>query len=373
VFAAALSAFLSHGCASDANEPGTGPEFAISSAATAMVVGTPLADLGAGHSSAQAISRRGQIAGHATDAAGGQTVLLHPQLSILPSNPTGNYGVRALSELAGGGTIAVGVDAVWTQHAGGDWSAAVPLPHIGGGGQGYGVNSSGTVVGYVHPATGPQVQVDGGHGMPTGASAAVWKASEAGALELAIVPGLPGCSSHWLQQINDAGQAVGWSACPSGRTNVSRPFVMSGGEAHALPMGPYASVAAYGISQVGHVAGMSHVGRRTTAVLLWTPAADGTYGAPQHIVDIDLNTGWATGVNSCGAIVGRRAANDDIQGFVATAQGVIDLYPIPGGEQAYVDAINDAGTVVGFSWAVTGSGRKKVAVRKATMWQVAGC
>jgi uncharacterized membrane protein len=108
-------------------------------------------------------------------------------------------------------------------------------------------------------------------------------------------------------------------------------------------------------------------------VLLWTRAGDGSYGAPVRVLDIDSNNGLVTGVNSCGAVIGRRTANSDIQGFVVSGGQVTDLYPFPGSKQAWADEINDAGTVVGYGWVVSGKGKTETATKRATAWQVGGC
>ena len=351
------------------------PRFAT--VATASVMGTFLGAFGSEQSVALAVSRGGLIGGLAHSSP----LIRHPvlfqggqQLTPLPDAPGQLTGIQGLSDLAGGGAAAVGGQFAWTRPAGGAWSEAVTLPDVGARASGWSVNASGVIAGYLPPAI--EQGASAGSGIfvtPKGAMATLWHPDGAGYSQVQV-PGLPGCLAHSIRHINDAGVAAGWSVCPSGKSEVSRPFVsISGQPAQALPLGSYGSAQAVAISQAGHVVGQARLTNRTDAVLLWTPAQDGSYGPPARILDIDSNNGIVTGVNGCGVVIGRRTANGDIQGFAATGGQVTDLYPFPGSKQAWAEEINDAGTIVGYVWVVSGKGKAQTATRRATMWQVPAC
>jgi hypothetical protein len=369
-------------CGSDpaapAAEPAIGPSLASGATATSAVMGTALGGFGTLHSEALALSRSGLIGGLAHSTS----MIRHPvlfeagqQLALLPDAPGQLTGIGGLSDLASGGTAAVGERYAWTRAPGGAWSAAVTLPDLGGGAAAHAVNASGIIAGYLRaPGGGASAANAGKFVTPTGATAALWTPDGAGGYTFAQIAGLPGCIAHSVRAINDEGVAAGWSVCASGKSYVSRPFVTGPGlTAQALPLGGFTSVQAVDISEAGHVVGQGAVGNRTDAVLLWTRAGDGSYGAPVRVLDIDSNNGLVTGVNGCGAVIGRRTANNDIQGFVVASGQVTDLYPFPGSEQAWADEINDAGLVVGYGWVVSGKGRTETATKRATAWQAAGC
>lgn len=347
---------------------------AFAATATTAVTGTFLGSFGAHHSAASAITQSGIIGGFAHDDELPRIPVIfdgNQQLSALPNAALYGAEITGLSDLSGGGTAATGHRYAWTRPAGGDWSAATPLPDLGAGSNSFSVNASGAIAGFLIP---PVIGSGGGFSTPGGAVAALWTPVGDGTWSLAQVQGLPGCTAHSLRSINDAGVAIGYSVCKSGKNYVARPFVsMSGGPAQQLPMGSHTSVEVWSLSEAGHVAGFELVNKNTLAVLLWTPMTDGSYGPPERVLDIDSNSGVVRGVNSCGTIVGIRTANGEIQGFAVRDGWVTDLDPLPGSSQAWVDEINDAGTAVGYSWITTGKGRTATSYRQATMWQVPGC
>ena len=365
-------------CGSDPAGPAV--ESSTNVAAATAVTGVDLGGIGGDNNLASAIAASGLIGGRvqAPEGSPSYSVLFEGATpTILPHHPLAINGLVALSDLDAGGTVAVSNNLAWTRPAGGEWSPATELPHLGGGQNAFSVNSSGVIAGYLQPAIGPGILIGEWFGTPTGATAALWTppATPGGPYSTILVAGLPGCSSHSLREINAAGTAVGWSVCPSGKKSPSRPFVRTAaGATVALSMGSYTSIQATGISQAGHVSGMAAVTNRTMAVLLWTPQSDGTYGAPQQVLVVDSNNGAVLGVNSCGSVLGRRTANNDIQGFLVSPDGAVtDLYPIPGGKQPVPQEINDNGIVVGWTYVVSGKGRTEVVQRKATKWLVGSC
>ncbi|MBV8818709.1 MAG: DUF3466 family protein [Acidobacteriaceae bacterium] len=178
---------------------------------------------------------------------------------------------------------------------------------------GYGVNSSGAVVG---------TRYENGQ-----AHATLWSGGSAVELSLGFATG-----------INDSGEVVGGNG---------QAFVVSGGVLRSLgtlPGGKWSS--AYGVNDSGDVVGYGDVAGGSFRGFVYLPQTGtvllGTLGG---------NNSYAMAINDAGEIVGHAMlANGNEHAFEATAGGpLVDLGTL-GGSSSYAYGINNLGAVVGYSF-----------------------
>ena len=110
------------------------------------------------------------------------------------------------------------------------------------------------------------------------------------------------------------------------------------------------ATSASGISSNGSVTGSGDTASAFSTPFLWSSAAGLT------TVTLDSSLAFGMGVNASGAVVGYQFGSDfSLRGFLNDGSGTI-LIPLLGGANNTATAINNAGTVVGYS--VTTDGKE---------------
>ncbi|HST44705.1 MAG TPA: hypothetical protein VLK29_05710, partial [Luteimonas sp.] len=160
---------------------------------------------------------------------------------------------------------------------------------------------------------------------------------------------VPGTSSVFVADLNDAGFAVGYAV--GAKDFVNRPFLWDGTSAILLPI-PEGREEGYatGINEqglvVGHASVLTKSGAQTTA-LLW----DATN--PSQVVELDGPPGTQLNpddINDAGVVVGLAATDGQFNAFQWTAADGFQDDGVPAngpGTQAYWAGVNNAGTKVG--------------------------
>jgi probable HAF family extracellular repeat protein len=177
----------------------------------------------------------------------------------------------------------------------------------------YGINSSGSIVGtsYVN-------------GQPHGE---MWNGSKSTDLGAGI----------YATAINDAGAIVGGDG---------HAFLLANGafqDLGVLPGGNWSS--AYGISNAGTVVGYGNIGNGIFRGFVLTPA-----GGMTELGTLGGNNSYATAVNSSGEVVGHASLSSGYDNAFLDAGGVMTDLGSLGGGSSYAYGINDSGIVVGYSW-----------------------
>jgi hypothetical protein len=161
-----------------------------------------------------------------------------------------------------------------------------------------------------------------------------------------------GSVSGWVWSGNSLGDMVGFATLESG-ARVSVLWGRDGAATILAPSGDYAGFTAYGISESGVVVGvaasLSTVGEEVVTderIVLWREGSFEDLGSRVH--DIDPRR-----INAVGQIIGSGAADDESDnsaGYWIDAEGTVHLLSMSGAESTAVEAINDAGWMVGSAW-----------------------
>ena len=236
------------------------------------------------------------------------------------------YSVTDLGNLGGSSTVAFGINSSgtavgWGETLSGDIGAfssdgaMQSLPGLAGATDtyAYGINSSGTVVGtsYVNGQA---------HGE-------IWNGSKTTDLGAGI----------YAMGINDAGAIVGGDG---------HAFLLANGttsDLGVLPGGNWS--AAYGINDAGTVVGYGNIGNGMFRGFVWTST-----GGMEELGTFGGNNSYATAVNSSGEVVGHASLSSGYENAFLDVGGVMTDLGSLGGGSSYAYGINDSGTVVGYSW-----------------------
>ena len=236
------------------------------------------------------------------------------------------YSVADMGTLGGSSTVAFGINSSgtavgWGESLTGDvgaFSSNGAMQNLSGltgatDTYAYGINSSGIIVGtsYVN-------------GQPHGE---MWNGSKSTDLGAGI----------YATGINDAGAIVGGDG---------HAFLLANGafqDLGVLPGGNWSS--AYGINNAGTVVGYGNIGNGIFRGFVWTPAGGmaelGTFGG---------NNSYATAVNSSGEVVGHASLSSGYENAFLNVGGAMTDLGSLGGGSSYAYGINDSGVVVGYSW-----------------------
>lgn len=169
--------------------------------------------------------------------------------------------------------------------------------------------------------------------------------SSAVLLPLPAISGIdPSSGNGW--GINSSGEIVGTVRATSGRTSVAYAlrWTNSGQSVSVLPLAPSASggQTATGINDAGVIVGFYVGSGGGSYPMRWTP--NGTGGYTISTVPTSTGANLSGSINTCGRSVGSISG----KGYVWDASGKLTLLPLlPGASEAGANAINDAGTVVG--------------------------
>jgi probable HAF family extracellular repeat protein len=236
------------------------------------------------------------------------------------------YSVADLGTLGGSSTVAFGINSSgtaigWGETLTGDvgafssTGASQSLPGLVGATDtyAYGINSSGTIIGtsYVNGQA---------HGE-------MWNGSKRTDLGAGI----------YATGINDAGAVIGGDGHGILLTNGTLQ------DLGVLPGGNWSS--AYGINNAGTVVGYGDIGTGLFRGFVWTSAGGmaelGTFGG---------NNSYATAVNSSGEVVGHASLSSGYENAFLDVGGVMTDLGSLGGGSSYAYGINDSGVVVGYGW-----------------------
>jgi probable HAF family extracellular repeat protein len=222
----------------------------------------------------------------------------------------------------------------------------------------FGINNSGTAVGWGEASTGNTGAFSSGAG---------------GSMQ--DLPGLAGSTDTYAYGINSSGTIVGTSYVngqPHGEiwngskstdlgagifaTGINDSGAVIGGDGHAflLTNGTFADLgvlgggnwsSAYGVNNAGTVVGYGNIGNGMFRGFVWTPDRGmqqlGTFGG---------NNSYATAINSSGEVVGHASLSSGYENAFLEAGGVMTDLGSLGGGSSYAYGINDSGVVVGYSW-----------------------
>lgn len=248
-----------------------------------------------------------------------------------------------------------------TMLAGGSIYSVVDLGSLGGSSAiAYGINDSGSVVGWAETAGGTQNAF----------------LSANGAFQNLA---LPSSSDSYAYGINASGTVAGnsvidgqtqgtiWSGGTATNlgagvfaTGINDAGVVIGSNGHAfelvngtfrdlglLPGGDWS--AAYGINDAGTVVGYGNVDSVTYRGFVWTAT-----GGMMELGTLGGSDSEAMAVNDSGEVVGQASlADGSVHAFSAIGAMMTDLGSLGGSSYAY--DINDSGEIVGYSW-LSGSG-----------------
>ncbi len=177
---------------------------------------------------------------------------------------------------------------------------------------------------------------------------------------LAFVTFSLGGSHTDVSDLNDNGQAVGWSYLPS--DSAQHAFVFGNGAIHDLNAlipanSGWTLLQATAINNAGQVVGYGRFNAQDRA-FLYTP------GQPATVVDLGTLGGsfsWAADVNASGQVAGySHTSNGQQHAFLYSNGAMIDLGTL-GGTNSAATALNDAGQVTG--WAYTANNNSQRAFR----------
>jgi probable HAF family extracellular repeat protein len=135
--------------------------------------------------------------------------------------------------------------------------------------------------------------------------------------------------------VNDRGEVVGESTTAGGNFHA---FVWRHGRMHDLGTLDDGYSVAFDVNDSGRIVGRASVDGMNAVAVQWRR------GTPRRLT-ADYAT--ATGINGRGQIVGYSAG--DFRSFVWYRGRLTELATVPGATFSVAEAINDAGTVVGFS------------------------
>lgn len=217
-------------------------------------------------------------------------------------------------------------------------NAPLDLGVLGTSAQAFGISANGTVVGEFDTSTGE-------------IRAFIWTA-KAGMTQLSPPTG---STQDWAWEVNDAGQAAGYSILPN-----QNAILWTKGVAYnlgTLANGDGASMAR-GINRTGQVVGESNVagpfGPVGLHAILWVPnALNGTTGVMYDLGTLDPDgNSRAYSVNDGGQVVGTASVGGALHAFLwtpnvlnGTVGTMVDLDP--GGTYSEAYGLNDRGDVVG--------------------------
>ena len=258
-------------------------------------------------------------------------LLLLPLASLLQADV---YTITDLGSLGGSSTMAYGINDSGTAVGFGQTGTGNSAAFISSGGgsiqklsdlagasdsNAYGINSSGTVVGtsYINGEV---------HGV-------VWSGGQANDLGTGI----------FAMGISDSGAVIGRNA--SGHAFVSEDGIAK--DLGVLEGGGWS--AAYGINSAGAVVGYGDTGNGQFRGFVWT--ADGGMTA---LGTLGGKNSYATAVDSGGDIVGHASVASGYEHAFLNVDGKMTDLGTLGGGSSYAYGINDGGTVVGYSWLASG-------------------
>jgi probable HAF family extracellular repeat protein len=214
-------------------------------------------------------------------------------------------------------------------------------------------------------------------GMIAGESAyrpAIWIASEGSSYAVQGLPIVPGDQAGRVNDLSDAGVAVGlsdngWRELPAVWQPRDDGYALSVLSPWVDPESGQvdSDAAASAVHESGDVVVGYSVIYGLSRAVMWT-RRDGVFGRPQELLGLGGH-GWAAGavdINSAGVVAGWSLDPDAyVEHAVIWIDGqVVDLGTLPG-HRAYANAISDAGVVVGEALSVTGGGTAFVAVNGA--------
>jgi probable HAF family extracellular repeat protein len=233
-------------------------------------------------------------------------------LGTLGGSSTAAFGINNSGTAVGWGEGLTGYIGAFSSGIGGSMQN---LPGLAGATDtyAYGINSSGTIVGtsYVN-------------GQPNGE---IWNGSTSTDLGAGI----------FATGINDAGAVIGGDG---------HAFLLANGttsDLGVLPGGDWSS--AYGINNAGTVVGYGNIGNGMFRGFVWTPG-----GGMEELGTFGGNNSYATGINSSGEVVGHASLSSGYENAFLEVGGVMTDLGSLGGGSSYAYGINDSGTVVGYSW-----------------------
>lgn len=161
-----------------------------------------------------------------------------------------------------------------------------------------------------------------------------------------------GSVNGWVWSGNSLGDMVGFATLESG-ARVSVMWDRDGAASIIEPSGDYAAFTAYGISDSGVVVGVAASSSTDDEdviedgrIVLWREGSFEDLGARIHEID-------PRRINAAGQIIGSGAADDESDnsaGYWIDAEGTVHLLSMSGAESTAVEAINDAGWMVGSAW-----------------------
>jgi probable HAF family extracellular repeat protein len=237
------------------------------------------------------------------------------------------YSVADLGSMGGSSTVAFGINGSgtavgWGETLTGDLGAfssnGGSMQHFAGlsgatDTSAYGINSSGTIVGTSFV-----------NGQPHGE---IWNGSQSTDLGAGI----------YATGINDSGAVIGGNG---------HAFLLANGtydDLGVLPGGSWSS--AYGVSNAGTVVGYGNLGNGLFRGFVWTAS-----GGMEELGTFGGNNSYATAINGSGEVVGHASLSNGYENAFIEVGGVMTDLGSLGGGSSYAYGINDSGVVVGYGW-----------------------
>jgi probable HAF family extracellular repeat protein len=318
-----------------------------------------LGDLGGGVALASDINDSGQVVGMSSTAAGEFHAFIWTatdgmtDLGTLGSTQSAANAINNAGQVVGYSLTATGRFHAFL------WTAATGMRDLGlGDSAAADINEMGQVVGGAVTAS--------GHG-----HAFLWTAAS-GMVSLGSLAGPNGQSGAFA--INDLGQVVGQSQLPSpGGIQACPPasfcnhaFLWSS-TTGMIDLGALGSTdwsLADDINNAGQVVGWSGPVSGFLRPFLWTANAGMT-----ALGTLDGNGGVSTAINEAGQISGLRTTSSERHAVVwPSGSGPVDLATL-GGPSSYAASINEAGQIVGQSLSIgEGTGHPDIAEGHAVLW-----
>ncbi len=239
------------------------------------------------------------------------------------------YSVADLGSMGGSSTVAFGINGSgtavgWGETLTGDSGAfssnGSSMQHLAGlsgatDTSAYGINSSGTIVGTSFV-----------NGQPHGE---IWNGSQSTDLGAGI----------YATGINDSGAVIGGNG---------HAFLLANGtygDLGVLPGGNWSS--AYGVNNAGTVVGYGNIGNGLFRGFVWTAS-----GGLEELGTFGGNNSYATAINGSGEVVGHASLSSGYENAFIEVGGVMTDLGSLGGGSSYAYGINDSGVVVGYGWVV---------------------